>query len=103
MAVELPDIGSQEPRPAQNLSFCECGNDNGLALRRKDLNSYLALADQIKSVGGRTFPKDVGARFKTDIRGAANDQVQVSRIEAREKRTLGNNAFKVFHSSLLPG
>ena len=71
-------------------------------MRSQDLDSNFPLANQIEGVGRHAFPKHIGAGIEANIGGAANDQLEVGLVEAGEKRTLGNDAFKIFHESFPP-
>src|SRR5208283_3275058 len=96
---ELPSIRGEQPRPTQNVAFPE-GYD---AERASAFGGYVQLnpplTDEVELAGVFALVKNEFSRPKAHIRGAADDQLEVTCREVSEELVRSKDILESFHGN----
>jgi hypothetical protein len=68
--VEPPAVGREQPRPAQNVAVRQGLDHDGPTVGRVNLESHIALADQVELVGFLALAKNELPGGKARVRSA---------------------------------
>ena len=76
-AVELPAMGLEQPRPADDLAAVERLDHERAATRSLNLESDGALADEEEAIGRRALTKELRAGREVLVDPASGDHIEL--------------------------
>jgi hypothetical protein len=92
--VEVPHVGREQPRPADDLAGVERLDHHGAASGRVRRQRDTALSHEIEDVGRLALAEHPLAPLEADVPGAAGDELELIAREPVEDRAFGHELVK---------
>ena len=92
--VEVPAVGREEPRPADDFAGLDRLDGQRAAARDEELESHAAATDDVERVGRIALPEEHLSLFPPGRLRAAGELGGVGSVEAREDRRLEDDVIK---------
>src|SRR5574341_301496 len=87
--IKMPKVRRNQPRPTEYLARTQRLHGDRSALRGKNFHRDFAVANDVKLIRLLAFAAEKLSGVEAHVRGAADDELQMMRIEALQKRVFG--------------
>ena len=100
--VEVPPVGREEPRPADDVTLVDGLDGDSAAARGEDLELHAPVSQEIEGVRLAALAEEVVARLEPGVLAAARDQLQLRRGQASKDRALRELGVERLHACSSP-